>query len=138
MVLARVGKAVDRAFDDALAAASGTRSTWLVLLAAKSGANASQTTIARQVGISGPTLIHHLDRMVSAGLVVRTRDVADRRPYAVTLTAAGEAEFLRLRAVAVAFDAQLRSGLSPGQIDDLRDVLSAMRANVSQSPARRR
>jgi len=130
MVLARVGKAVDRAFDDALATVGGSRSTWLVLLAAKSSANANQTKIAGLLGISGPTLIHHLDRMVSAGLVVRTRDPADRRPNSIMLTAAGEKEFRRLRGAAVAFDARLRSGLTEAQLADLRAVLAAIGDNV--------
>jgi MarR family transcriptional regulator, transcriptional regulator for hemolysin len=60
MLIARVGKQVDRAFDDALADAGGSRPTWLILLAVKTGAGSTQSGIAERVGISGPTLIHHL------------------------------------------------------------------------------
>src|SRR5215216_6283858 len=74
LLIARVGRQVDRAFDDALAAADGSRSSWLILLAVKTGAGGTQAAIAERVGISGPTLIHHLDRLQAAGLITRNRD----------------------------------------------------------------
>ena len=146
MLVARLGKALDRAFDDALAAAGGTRPIWLVLLAVKSGAGGTQANLARHVGISGPTLLHHLDRLEAGRLVARTRDPANRRPYTIALTDEGEALFLRLRAAAVAFDRRLRDGLSDRRIAELRRTLSALSKNVEraesatdpQSAARRR
>jgi MarR family transcriptional regulator, transcriptional regulator for hemolysin len=133
MLVARVGKSLDRAFDDALAAAGGTRPTWLVLLAVKSGAGATQATLARHVGISGPTLLHHLDRLEADGLVARTRDPANRRPYTIALTAAGEDLFLTLREAAIAFDHRLRDGLSERRITDLRHTLGVLGKNVESS-----
>jgi MarR family transcriptional regulator for hemolysin len=130
MLVARAGKALERAFDDALAAAGGTRPTWLILLAVKSGAGATQANLARHVGISGPTLLHHLDRLEAEGLVARTRDPANRRPYTIALTQAGEAQFLQLRDTAVEFDRRLRTGLSERRIADLRRTLSALSKNV--------
>jgi MarR family transcriptional regulator, transcriptional regulator for hemolysin len=130
MMVARVGKALDRAFDDALAAAGGTRPTWLILLAVKSGAGGTQTGLAQHVGISGPTLIHHLDRLESTGLVARNRDPANRRPYTITLTSAGDDLFMRLRDAAVAFDRRLHHRLSDRRIADLRRTLIALRDNV--------
>jgi MarR family transcriptional regulator for hemolysin len=135
MFVARVGKTLDRAFDDALAAAGGTRPAWLILLAVKSGAGTTQTALAKQVGISGPTLIHHLDRLESTALVARTRDPANRRPYGISLTPAGDELFVRLRDAAVAFDRRLRDGISDRRIADLRGVLTALSDNlVSTEP----
>lgn len=135
MLVARVGKALDRAFDEALAAAGGTRPTWLILLAVKSGAGTTQTELAKHVGISGPTLIHHLDRLESTALVARTRDPANRRPYTITLTPAGDELFVRLRDAAVAFDRRLRDGISDRRIAELRGVLTALSDNlVSTGP----
>jgi MarR family transcriptional regulator for hemolysin len=130
MLVARVGKTLDRAFDESLAAAGGSRPVWLILLAVKSGAGSTQTALARHVGISGPTLIHHLDRLVSAGLVARTQDPANRRPYEITLTAAGDDMFLQLRDAAVAFDSRLRDGLSEKSITELRRLLAKLGDNV--------
>lgn len=132
MLAARVGKALDRAFDDALVAAGGNRPTWLILLAVQTGAGSAQSAIAARVGISGPTLTHHLDRLDAAGLVVRARDPANRRTQGVTLTASGEELFLRLRAAAVAFDRQLRSGIADAEVTRLRRLLRTLLANVNQ------
>jgi len=133
MFVARVGKALDRAFDEALAAAGGTRPAWLILLAVKSGAGTTQTELAKHVGISGPTLIHHLDRLESTGLVARTRDPANRRPYTITLTPPGDELFVRLRDAAVAFDRRLRDGISDRRIADLRGVLTALSDNLAST-----
>jgi MarR family transcriptional regulator, transcriptional regulator for hemolysin len=131
MLVARIGKALDRAFDDALAVAGGTRPIWLVLLAVKSGAGRTQSGIAERVGISGPTLIHHLDRLETAGLVVRTRDRANRRLQTITLTADGDALFFRLRDAAVAFDRRLHAGISDPEMSELRRLLTVLHDNVT-------
>ncbi|MGH8862881.1 MAG: MarR family winged helix-turn-helix transcriptional regulator [Jatrophihabitantaceae bacterium] len=130
MLAAAVGKALDRAFDDALVSAGGNRPTWLILLAVKAGAGSTQSALAELVGISGPTLTHHLDRLDAAGLVARNRDPANRRTQPVTLTTSGEAMFLRLRTAAVAFDKRLRIGIADADIARLRELLTALRANV--------
>jgi MarR family transcriptional regulator, transcriptional regulator for hemolysin len=133
IVLARTSKAVERAFDDALAAAGGTRPTWLILLAVKSGAGRTQSGIAERVGISGPTLIHHLDRLESAGLVARRRDPSNRRLQTISLTAAGDALFLQLRDAAIAFDRRLRTGIADAQSAELRRLRSRMHDNVASA-----
>ena len=131
IVVGRTGKEVERAFDEALAAAGGSRPTWLILLAVKTGAGRTQARLAGRVGISGPTLTHHLDRLEAAGTLRRTRDPGNRREYTITLTAAGEALFLRLRAAAVAFDRRLRAGLSSADTAELRRLLTALHDNLA-------
>lgn len=135
-VLARVGRQLDRAFDDALAAAGGTRPGWLILLAVKTGAAPTQGALAERVGISGPTLTHHLDRLDRSGLVTRTREGDNRRVQTVALTAAGEEAFLRLREAAVAFDRQLHAGLSDREERTLRRALETITANVRTTAER--
>src|SRR3954454_24120068 len=85
--LAATAKAVSRAFDDALAAAGGSRPTWLILLALKTRQLASQRELAEAVGIQGATLTHHLHAMESAGLVTRARDPQNRRGEVVGVAA---------------------------------------------------
>lgn len=128
--LAATAKAVTRAFDDALAAAGGSRPTWLVLIALKSGRTANQRELAARVGIQGATLTHHLDGMEAAGLVTRRRDPANRRVHLVELTAEGEAAFHRLRAAATAFDRRLRAGLDDTRLEEFEAVLDRLIANV--------
>lgn len=135
IVVARTAKAMERAFDDALAAAGGTRPTWLALLAIKSGAARTQGTIAERVGIRGPTLTHHLDRLERDGLVVRTRAPENRRVQRVELTAAGNVAFGQLRDAAGAFDRRARTGISAEEAEVLRALLDRLHANVDSATA---
>ena len=129
--LAQAAKVVSRAFDDALAQAGGSLPVWLVLISVKSQQAASQRELAAAAGIQGATLTHHLNAMESAGLVTRRRDPENRRTHLVQLTPAGDALFLRLRDAAMAFDQQLRSGLSGTDIDQLEQLLTRLRGNVT-------
>jgi MarR family transcriptional regulator for hemolysin len=130
LALSAASKRVSRAFDDALAAAGGSRPVWLVLLALKAERPATQRELAEAVGIEGATLTHHLDGMERAGLVRRERLPENRRVQRVALTDAGERAFLALRDAAVAHDARLREGLGEQDLDHLRAVLDRMQANV--------
>jgi MarR family transcriptional regulator for hemolysin len=128
--LGRAGKVVSRAFDDAMAEAGGSLPVWLVLVSVKARRHGKQADVAAAVGIEGPTLTHHLNRMESAGLVTRTRVPQNRRVHQVALTEAGEALFLRLRTAVVAFDGRLRHGLGDDEVAQLASVLQRLAANV--------
>lgn len=131
-MLAGAAREVARAFDAELAAVGGSRPTWLVLHALKTGPRANQREVAAAVGIQGATLTHHLNGMEAEGLVTRRRDPANRRVHVVELTPAGEAMFASLRTVAAAHDVRLRQGFADGEIDLLRGLLARLRSNVSE------
>lgn len=128
--LAEVARDVGRAFDDALASEGGSRPVWMVLLAVKSGAAASQQQIADHIGIRGATLTHHLSGMEERGLVVRTREPGDRRTQVVRLTDEGESLFVALAGAAQEFDRRLRRGLSTGEVAQLDALLQRLHANA--------
>jgi MarR family transcriptional regulator for hemolysin len=130
LALSRAARTVSRAFDEALARAGGSRSSWLILIALKSRPRASQRAIAEVVGIQNATLTHHLNAMESAGLLTRRRDPENRRVHLVELTEAGEAAFRGLRGAAAAFDAQLHAGLSDDDLSHARDLLDRLAANA--------
>jgi MarR family transcriptional regulator, transcriptional regulator for hemolysin len=130
LLVQRTAKALSRAFDDALVAAGGSTSTWLVLLALKSGGQRSQAEVAEAVGIRQPTLSHHLDGLERGGLVRREREPDNRRVQRVTLTDAGEQLFLRLRRAAGSFDGRLRAGLDEGEVTELRRLLAQLVENA--------
>src|ERR1700683_2009305 len=115
--LTQAARAVERAFDEALGEAGGTLPVWLILLNLKIHRPANQRELAEAVGVREATLTHHLNAMDARGLVTRTRDPANRRIQVVTMTADGEAAFLRLREAAMSFDAQLKAGLSDADLD---------------------
>jgi MarR family transcriptional regulator, transcriptional regulator for hemolysin len=128
--LNQTARAVERAFDQALAEAGGTLPVWLILLNLKIGRPGTQRDLAKAIGIREATLTHHLNAMDARGLVARTREAGNRRVQVVTLTEAGEAAFLRLRSAAQAFDARLRDGLAESDLATLGIALARMAANV--------
>jgi MarR family transcriptional regulator for hemolysin len=134
--LSRTAKVLSRAFDEALATAGGSLPVWLVLVSLKGQRPGMQRHLAEAVGVEGPTLTHHLNRMETAGLVTRTIDPRNRRVHRVELTAAGEAAFVRLRQAAMRFDRRLRNGITDEQLDSLTDVLRRLRLNAGEVPTR--
>ena len=61
--LTQAARGISRAFDQALAEAGGSLPVWLVLLAMKTSAAASQRELAEAVGVKEATLTHHLNAM---------------------------------------------------------------------------
>jgi len=129
--LARVAKVASRAFDDVLTEAGGSLPTWLILVSVKSRTHGNQRNLAEAVGIEGPTLTHHLNRMEREGLVTRRRDPSNRRVHLVELTQSGDALFFHLLDTVVAFDEQLRRGLGDADLRRLRCLLDRIGDNVS-------
>jgi MarR family transcriptional regulator for hemolysin len=133
--LTRTAKALNRAFDRSLAEAGGSLAVWLVLVELKGRVPGRQRELAEAVGVEGPTLTHHLNRMEAAGLVTRSRDPENRRVHRVELTGEGEAAFFRLLDTVVAFDERLRAGFGDDELATLRGYLRRIAANVAE-PAR--
>jgi MarR family transcriptional regulator, transcriptional regulator for hemolysin len=129
--LSATAKAVTRAFNAELAAAGGSQSVWLILLALKQQRRRAQQEIATAVGIEGPTATHHLDGLEKAGLIERARDPDDRRVVRVELTPAGDELFQRLARAANSFDRRLRAGLDDEELAAFRAVLGRLRDNVA-------
>ena len=129
LLVSRTAKALSRAFDDALAAVGGSTSTWLVLLALKTGGHRTQGELAEAIGVRQPTITHHLDGMERSGLVRREREPENRRVQRVMLTEAGEQLFLRLRRAAGSFDGRLRAGLDDTETAELRRLLAHLVEN---------
>ena len=132
--LTRTARLVARAFDDALADASGSLPVWLVLLNLRIRKDANQRQLAEAIGVSEATLTHHLNAMERDGLLARRRDPTNRRNHIIELTAPGEAAFSRLAATARAFDEQLHADLEPADITTLRTLLDQLSRNVGSNP----
>jgi MarR family transcriptional regulator for hemolysin len=127
----RTGRALSLQFNDALAEAGGSLPQWLILTALKRGSHTMQRDIAMAIGIDGATLTHHLNRMEADGLVRRERVAGNRRTHVVALTPDGEARFTNLLRAVIAFDQQLRAGLSDHDLATIRRLLARLRANAN-------
>ena len=124
--LALAHKAVRAEFDARLIEAGGSLSTYLVLRAVGDEPPPSQRELADAVGIEGPTLVRHLDRLADDGLIERRRDGGDRRITRIHLTPAGVALLDRLTAVAGANEAEITALLRPADLAALRRALHAL------------
>ena len=133
--LIRTAKTLSRAFDEALGEVGGTLPTWQILVSLKAQRHGAQHQIAAAVGVEGPTLTHHLNRLEREGLVERSRDPENRRVHRVQLTAAGEAAFSAMLGTVQAFDCTLRSALTEQQLTELESALGALRHTVQRNPA---
>ena len=122
--IAQTAKAATRAFEAQLAAAGGSLSTWLVLAALSEYGWKLQSELALDVGVRGPTLTHHLNKMELQGLIVRNRLADDRRSHLVEMTDAGRVTLDGLKQTAAAYDAKLRAALSEKELAVLRDLLA--------------
>jgi MarR family transcriptional regulator for hemolysin len=149
LLVSRAGRVVGRAFDEALAEVEGSLASWLVLVSLAGAPHTTQRSIAAAVGVEGPTLTHHLNRMEAAGLVTRERDPQNRRAHQVVLTDSGRAEFRSMLKTVQAFDHRLRSAFSAAELVTLRSLLrrlteaaietgSALTATEPIHPARAR
>jgi len=131
--LSRTAHAVSQAFERAMAEAGGSASSWQVLLLVRSEQWGTQSKLAEAMGVSGATVTHHLNALEAQGLVRRWRDDSNRRVQRVELTGEGAALFDRLREVAMAHDARLRSKLTEAEAQQLGELLDKLRAGLEPS-----
>lgn len=84
----------------------------------------SQQRIGKLLGIDRTTMVNVVDHLEQAGLVIRFRDLNDRRRYAVTLSEKGETLLTRdlVMINEVAHNTFL-SRLEPAERDQLLDML---------------
>jgi MarR family transcriptional regulator, transcriptional regulator for hemolysin len=115
-----------------LSQAGASFGTWTVLAMLEGGGPVIQRVLAASLGIEGPTLTRHLDRLEEPGLIRRNRAGADRRYALVELTATGRRLCHELDAIARAANDQLLTGFSDGEITQLKTMLQRLTRNAAQ------
>jgi MarR family transcriptional regulator, transcriptional regulator for hemolysin len=128
--LTRTARVVSQAFERAMADAGGSAATWQVLLLVRTQNWGTQSAMAEAMGITPATLTHHLNGLERQGLIRRWREEDNRRNQRVELTDAGAALFERLRTVALAHDARLRSRLTDADAARLGELLDRLLAGL--------
>jgi len=134
--LSTTAKTVRAWFDQHLADHGSSLTTWIVLshaLAAEPP-GLSQKAMADEMGIGGPALVRHIDRLEAEGLVERSRDPDDRRITRVTATAAGRRHHAELAKVAADGDAEIRSVLSEREAATLLRALQTLHDHFADLP----
>jgi MarR family transcriptional regulator for hemolysin len=113
-----------RAYVDQQMATAGSSLTVAIatrILADRPGL--AQRELAEALGIEGPTMARHIDRLDRDGIVTRTRDGADRRVQRVRLTDKGDELRARLSAVSARTHAQLASVFEPDELARFEEYL---------------
>lgn len=131
LTLIRIAQHVSRSFDDALAAAGGSRTHWLILVALRTRTLTRQGELADAVGITAATLSHHLNDLEAAGLLVRRPVPADRRVHQVELTDRGEQALTRMSEAVHDLDDQLRDTLSSTDVAALTTLLGRLHRHLT-------
>jgi MarR family transcriptional regulator, transcriptional regulator for hemolysin len=117
-----------------LTQAGASFGTWTVLAVLEGGGPMIQRTLAASLGIEGPTLTRHLDRLEELGLISRNREGADRRYALVELTSAGQTLCHELDAIARTANDQLLSGFSTTETATLKSMLQRLTNNATKNP----
>jgi DNA-binding MarR family transcriptional regulator len=113
----------------ALAGSSLTAAIVTRILAATPGL--TQRELAEQLGIEGPTMARHLDRLERDGVVTRSRDAADRRALRVELTDRGCELHDRLRAVSARTNGHLSTVFAPDELARFEEYLDRVAAHAA-------
>lgn len=107
------------------------QSGWLTIaILAKSKTELSQRALADQLGVEGPSVVAMLDRLESAGLVLRAPCPTDRRVKLVHLTDAGRALFAKVRKQADAFRASVLDQVPPAELAAATALLESLRERI--------
>jgi MarR family transcriptional regulator for hemolysin len=126
-LLAWSSKVAKENFNDRLGEVGSSFTTFQILKHAALSPGVSQRQLARGIGIEGPTLTHHLDRLAADGLIRRVRQIDDRRVWCVELTVDGKEHLGRVEAHADKLDAELRSMFTDEELRTTIDVLTRIR-----------
>jgi MarR family transcriptional regulator for hemolysin len=118
---------------------SQARYVLLVLLTEAPGPIA-QNDLAERAGISGPTLVRHLDHLQNHGLVERLDAPGDRRVKHVRLTETGRRHCRSAQKIAAALREELVAPFPPAMVNqsqqmlqDLKVSLEAMRSGADNN-----
>jgi DNA-binding MarR family transcriptional regulator len=127
-LLARVGRTQSARFAERMRSL-GLRPKHFALLNAIALAHgASQQELGGQMGLDPSGLVGAIDELEGMGLVERRRDPADRRRYAVGLTADGGATLRRARRLVTDNARELLGPLDDAEVETLVELLGRVAA----------
>ena len=127
-LLARVGRTKQVGFAERMRALGLRPKHFAVLNAIALSGGASQQELAGHMGLDPSGLVGAIDELEGLGLVVRRRDPADRRRYALGLTEDGTATLRRARRLVSDSARDLLGPLDDGEVETLVALLAKVAA----------
>jgi DNA-binding MarR family transcriptional regulator len=130
-ILLRLTRELRRETEELGVTSRQARLLWLV----RERVESSLRELAREEGISAPSLSGHLDRLEDLGLLTRVRALDDRRRVGLALTVEGERVLRRIRARRTTWLAERLRALEPGELAAIDRALPALQALVESAGA---
>jgi DNA-binding MarR family transcriptional regulator len=124
-----------RRFDQRARHLGLTRAQWQVLAHLQRNEGINQIGLADLLDIEAITLCRTIDRMEEGGWVERRPDPNDRRARLLFLTDRARPFIADMRAIAEEIYAEALAGLPADTRQNLTEILTAMRTNLSARPA---
>jgi MarR family transcriptional regulator for hemolysin len=111
-----------------------SQAAWMAIaMVAKAETELSQKQLADLLGVEGPTVVAMVDRLVTAGLVVRAPSELDRRVKLIRLTGEGRAVYAKVKERADAVRSELLSDLDPAELLAATTLLEKLQARIEES-----
>jgi len=100
---------------------------WMTIAAASQVRSPlSQSELADMLSISGASMVHMIDRLVTAGLVIREPSTSDRRVNRIVITDAGHRLCAELKKEAAAVRQQLLASIELEKLAHLTELLEQL------------
>jgi MarR family transcriptional regulator for hemolysin len=104
-----------------------SQASWMTIaVAAKAASPLSQSELADRLAVEGATMVAMIDRLVSAGFVVRELSETDRRIKRVVLTDAGHRLYDAVKSEANAVRKELLAQVDPKDLATAAAVLESL------------
>jgi len=125
-------RAFQRLLEKRIAPHGVTRGQWYFLRVLWEEDGLSQRELSVRVGMMEPTTVIALRGMEKAGLIRRTRSLADRRVTRVHLTAKAKRMRARLLQISQGVNDQGADGIDPVDLAQFRRVIARMTKNLDR------
>jgi MarR family transcriptional regulator for hemolysin len=101
--------------------------SWMTIATASQvGAPLSQSELADMLSVSGASMVHMIDRLVKAGLVIREPSISDRRVNRIVITDAGHRLYAELKNETAAARQQLLASIELKKLAHLTELLEQL------------
>ncbi|AKX43771.1 MarR family transcriptional regulator [Thiopseudomonas alkaliphila] len=129
--LAQLSRAWRAELDKRLQGLNLSQARWLVLLhLARFEQAPTQSELALEVGVEGPTLARLLSALQAEGLVERKAALEDRRAKHIYLTELARQRIEQIDGIAAALRAQVFNGISAEQVELCQQLHQTMLVNL--------
>jgi MarR family transcriptional regulator, transcriptional regulator for hemolysin len=110
---------------------------WMTIAAASEARSPlSQSELADMLSVSRASMVHMIDHLVKAGLVVREPSISDRRVNRIVVTDAGHRVYAESKKLATAVRQQLIAGIHLEKLMRLTELLEQLQCILQAYPDR--